>query len=41
MLRKASRLFKERFHIAHTTIQIENPDRCQEGAICDEENYRH
>ncbi|MCP1356135.1 cation diffusion facilitator family transporter [Aneurinibacillus migulanus] len=41
VLRKANHLFKEQFHIAHTTIQIEDPDMCQEGDMCDEEEHRH
>lgn len=41
VLRTANRMFKDRFHIAHTTIQIEDPDMCQEGDMCDEKDHQH
>jgi cobalt-zinc-cadmium efflux system protein len=41
ILRAANRMFKEQFHITHTTIQIEEPEMCQEGDICDEKDHRH
>ncbi|MBN6187829.1 cation transporter [Aneurinibacillus sp. BA2021] len=41
VLRAANRMFKDRFRIAHTTIQIEDPDMCQEGDMCDEEDHQH
>jgi cobalt-zinc-cadmium efflux system protein len=41
VLRAANRMFKEQFHITHTTIQIEEPEMCQEGDICDEKDHRH
>ncbi|WP_286887600.1 cation diffusion facilitator family transporter [Aneurinibacillus sp. UBA3580] len=41
VLRAANHMFKEKFHIAHTTIQIEDPDMCRKGDMCDEEDHRH
>ncbi|MED0758415.1 cation diffusion facilitator family transporter [Aneurinibacillus thermoaerophilus] len=35
VLRTANQIFRERFHISHTTIQIEDMTMCQEENICD------
>lgn len=41
VLRAANRMFKEDFHITHTTIQVEDQQMCEEGNVCDEKVHQH
>ncbi|WCK55306.1 cation diffusion facilitator family transporter [Aneurinibacillus sp. Ricciae_BoGa-3] len=41
ILRQSNCMFKEKFNITHTTIQIEDGKICEEDDICDEKGHHH